>query len=88
MSVAPQSTETPPLRSARRTTPECGMLFQYTAVPAPVMYAEQARPTPRRREPPPARRARFSRQPDASTTRSMHSPRPIVVTVRWFAVFV
>ena len=30
---------------------------------------------------------RFSRQPEASTTRSMHSPRPMVVTVRWFAVF-
>src|SRR2546425_11856356 len=28
------------------------------------------------------------RQPEASTTRSMHSPRPIVVTVRWFAVLV
>ncbi len=30
---------------------------------------------------------RFSRQPEASTTRSMHSPRPMVVTVRWLAVF-
>ena len=29
----------------------------------------------------------FSRQPDASTTRSMHSGRPHVVTVRWFTVF-
>ena len=31
---------------------------------------------------------RFSRQPEASTTRSMHSPSPVVLTVRWFAVLV
>ncbi len=30
----------------------------------------------------------FCRQPDASTTRSMHSPSPMVVTVRWLAVLV
>src|SRR5258705_13723031 len=34
------------------------------------------------------KRARLSRQPEASTTLSMHSPRPMVVTVRWFAVLV
>ena len=36
---------------------------------------------------PGGRLPRFSRQPEASTTRSMHSPRPMVVTVRWLAVF-
>src|SRR2546429_9434788 len=62
------------------------------AVPAPVMYAELAPPTPRRFGP--RRRAggcqprHLSRQPDASTTLSMHSPRPMVVTVRWLAVLV
>src|SRR2546423_14199427 len=62
------------------------------AVPAPVMYAEHATPTPRRFGP--RRRAggcqprHLSRQPDASTTLSMHSPRPMVVTVRWLAVLV
>jgi hypothetical protein len=35
-----------------------------------------------------ANRARLSRHPEASTTLSMHSPRPIVVTVRWLAVLV
>src|SRR5439155_21675593 len=40
-------------------------------------------------EAPSARKPRhLVRQPEASTTRSMHSPRPIVVTVRWFAVLV
>src|SRR3989442_2810776 len=34
------------------------------------------------------KRARFSRQPEDSTTLSMHSPRPMVVTVRWLAVLV
>src|SRR5437899_3059138 len=36
MSVAPQSTATRPLRSARTTTPECGMSFQEIAVPPAV----------------------------------------------------
>src|SRR5262245_5528295 len=63
------------------------------AVPAPVMYAEQAKPMPRLRaaaelmldvfQP-----FHFRRHPEASTTLSMHSLRPIVVIVRWFAVFV
>src|SRR5882762_8200338 len=67
------------------------------------MYAEHAMPMPGLRffgeEAPPSRlppcdaavtpyRVRFSRQSDASTTLSMHSPRPMVVTVRWFAVLV
>ena len=42
------------------------------------MYDEHAMPMPLPR----GSRPRFSRQPEASTTRSMHSPRPIVVTVR------
>ena len=67
-------------------------------MPAPVRYAEHATPTPCAfgERLAPARddvavtpyRARLSRQPDASTTLSMHSPRPMVVTVKWFAVFV
>src|SRR6185369_16613897 len=55
------------------------------------MYAEHAMPTPFRLRPDgeaDAKRVRLSRQPDASTTLSMHSPSPIVVMVRWFAVFV
>src|SRR5215470_1967624 len=56
------------------------------------MYAEHAKPMPRRRGPGDDPRRvhprHFCSQPDASTTLSMHSPRPIVVTVRWLAVFV
>src|SRR5260370_31925417 len=50
--------------------------------PAPVRYAEQARPTPR----PSGRLRNFSRQPEDFTTRRMHSERFTVLRRKKLAV--
>src|SRR3989304_6271376 len=56
--------------------------------PAPVTKAEQAKPMPRRLPPTFCQPLHLRRQSDASTTLSMHSFRPMVVTVKWLAVLV
>ena len=72
ISVAPQNTVTPPLRSSLSCTPECGRSFQLIGSPAPDRYDEQARPTPR----PCGSLRNLSLPPDRSTTRRMQSDEP------------
>src|SRR3972149_4979522 len=56
--------------------------------PGPVPKAEQAKPMPRRLVPTFCQPLHLRRQSDASTTLSMHSLGPMVVTVKWLAVLV
>src|SRR3970282_1120424 len=55
---------------------------------APWRKAAQSKPMPRRLPPTFCQPLHLRRQSDASTTLSMHSFRPMVVTVKWLAVLV